>query len=119
MAKRATITAQGIDIRLFSIKNEDYISLTDLAKQANPRTEIVIQNWMRTRNTVEFLGVWEQLHNTGFNHIEFDVIRKKTDLSSFVLSISHWVEKTGAIGLIAKAGRYGGTYAHKDIALEI
>ncbi len=118
MAKRSTITVQGLDIRLFSNKKEDYISLTDLAKKANSRSEIIIQNWMRTRNTVEFLGVWEQLHNTIFNHIEFDVIRSKTGLSSFVLSISHWVEKTGAVGILAKPGRYGGTYAHKDIALE-
>ena len=118
MAKRSTISVQGLDIRLFSNNKEDYISLTDLAKRANSRTEIIIQNWMRTRNTVEFLGVWEQLHNTSFNYIEFDVIRSKTGLSSFVLSISHWVEKTGAVGILAKAGRYGGTYAHKDIALE-
>ena len=76
--KRATINVQGIPIKIYTEKEEDYISLTDMAKKANSRSEIIIQNWMRNRNTVEFLGVWEQLHNPNFNHIEFDVIKNQT-----------------------------------------
>lgn len=115
--KKKSITVQGTEIKLFIQKEEDYISLTDIAKRVNERSEIVIQNWLRNRDTVEFLGVWEQLHNTNFKHIEFDVFRSQAGLNSFVLSPKQWIEKTGAIGLQSKPGRYGGTYAHRDIAL--
>ena len=82
------------------------------------RTDYIIQNWLRNRNTIEFLGIWEQLNNPGFNPIEFDGIRKQAGLNSFILTAKQWIETTGAIGLISQAGRYGGTYAHKDIAFE-
>jgi hypothetical protein len=99
--------------------NEEYVSLTDIAGYKNSeRTEIVIQNWVRNRNTVEFLGLWEMLNNQNFKHLEFDVIRKRCGLNSFVLTPKQWIEKTNAIGIISKPGRYGGTYAHKNIAFE-
>lgn len=117
MAKNSSFVVQGTEIRLFTQKEEDYISLTDIAKRVNPRSEIVIQNWIRNRDTVEFLGVWEQLHNPAFKHIEFDVFRTQAGMNSFVLSPKQWIQKTDAIGLQSKAGKNGGTYAHKDIAL--
>ncbi|MBI5451033.1 MAG: KilA-N domain-containing protein [Gammaproteobacteria bacterium] len=93
--------------------------LTDIARYRDAeRTDYLIQNWLRNRNTIEFLGIWEQLNNPGFNPIEFDGIKKQSGLNSFILTAKQWVEKTGAIGLISKAGRYGGTYAHRDIAFE-
>ena len=79
---------------------------------------MVISDWLRNRNTIEFLGIWEELHNPNFNYIEFDAIKSKAGLNSFNISVKEWVEKTNAIGIISKAGRYGGTYAHKDIAFE-
>ena len=115
--KKQSITVQGTEIKLFVQREEDYISLTDIAKRVNDRPEIVIQNWLRNRDTIEFLGVWEQLHNSEFKHIEFDVFRSRAGLNSFVLSPKQWIEKTGAIGLQSKSGRYGGTFAHRDIAL--
>ena len=115
--KKHSITVQGTEIKLFVQREEDYISLTDIAKRVNDRPEIVIQNWLRNRDTIEFLGVWEQLHNSEFKHIEFDVFRSRAGLNSFVLSPKQWIEKTGAIGLQSKSGRYGGTFAHRDIAL--
>lgn len=97
----------------------EYICLTDIAKHQNPdRTGVVIGNWLRNRNTVEFLGIWEQLHNPDFKVIEFDDFRKQAGLNSFTLTAKQWVESTGAIGLMSKPGRYGGTYAQKDIAFE-
>ncbi|GAB3477078.1 KilA-N domain-containing protein [Marinomonas epiphytica] len=97
----------------------EYICITDIAKHKNPdRTGVVIGNWLRNRNTIEFLGVWEQLNNADFNVIEFDDIKKEAGLNSFTLTPKQWIESTGAIGLISKAGRYGGTYAQKDIAFE-
>ncbi|MFH1117170.1 MAG: KilA-N domain-containing protein [Pseudomonadota bacterium] len=96
-----------------------YISLTDIARYKDSRrTDYIIQNWLRNRNTIEFLGIWEQLNNPDFNPIEFDGIRKQAGLNSFVLTAKRWIVATGAIGLTARAGRYGGTYAHKDIAFE-
>ena len=104
---------------MLSQKDEDYICLTDIARfKDSERTDYIIQNWLRNRNTIEFLGVWERLNNPGFNPIEFDGIRKQAGLNSFVLTAKRWIEVTNAVGLISKAGRYGGTYAHKDIAFE-
>lgn len=97
---------------------QDYICLTDMAKQKDGRIEIIIQNWMRNRMTIEFLGLWEKINNSNFNHIEFDVFRSKAGLNSFYLTPTQWMEKTNAIGIITKKGRYGGTYAHRDIAFE-
>lgn len=120
MAKKkgSILTVDGMQITLLTQDGQDFISLTDIAKRVNKRTDIVITNWLRNRNTVEFLGVWEQLHNTNFNPIGFDGIRNKTGLNNFILTTKQWVEETNAIGLQARAGRYGGTYAHKDIAFE-
>jgi hypothetical protein len=107
------------DITLYSVKEEDYISLTDIARyKDSERTDYIILNWLRNRNTIEFLGIWERLNNPDFNPIEFDGIRNQAGLNSFILTAKRWVEETGAIGLVSKAGRYGGTYAHKDIAFE-
>jgi hypothetical protein len=107
------------EITFFRQRNDDYISLTDIARYKDiERTDYIIQNWLRSRNTIEFIGIWEHLNNPHFKPIEFDGFRKKAGLNSFVLTAKQWIEKTDAIGLISKSGRYGGTYAHKDIAFE-
>ena len=107
------------EITIQTRHNNDYISLTDIARYKDAeRTDYIIQNWLRNRNTIEFLGIWEHLNNPGFNPIEFDGIKKKAGLNSFILTAKRWIEATNAIGLISKTGRYGGTYAHKDIAFE-
>jgi hypothetical protein len=117
--KNSQLTVKGSDIRIISGKQQDYISLTDIARyKKNERTDDLIRNWIRNRNTVEFIGIWEQLNNPGFNPVEFDGFRKEAGLNSFTLTPKQWIEKTNAIGIISKAGRYGGTYAHKDIAFE-
>jgi len=106
---------------LVMINNDkDYISLTDMAngKQSESRAADIIKNWIRTRYTIEFLGTWEMIHNPNFKVVEFDHFRMRAGLPSFVMSVSEWVEKTNAIGIIVKKGRYGGTYAFKDIAFE-
>ena len=103
-------------ISYFNIDNEDYISLTDMLKSKDG--EFFISDWLRNRNTIEFLGIWEELHNPTFNYGEFAIIKSQAGLNSYKLSVKEWVEKTNSIGIIAKAGRYGGTYAHKDIAFE-
>ena len=120
MAKKETITVQGAVITVISDKNNDYISLTDMAnaKEGEARAADIIKNWIRTRTTLEFLGSWEQLYNPNFKVVEFDHFKMQAGLPSFVLSVSEWIEKTDAIGIYAKSGRYGGTYAHKDIAFE-
>ncbi|MFN7116043.1 MAG: KilA-N domain-containing protein [Saprospiraceae bacterium] len=118
MAKKAILTVQNTEISILSQKDQDYFSLTDIAKRVNERSDMVISNWLRNRNTIEFLGVWEQLNNPDFNPIEFDGIKSQAGLNSFILTVKQWQEQTGAIGLVAKTGRYGGTFAHKDIALE-
>ena len=119
MAKvSSALTVQGIEIKFYTIRDEDYISLTDMARKFNEKTDVLIGNWLRNRNTVEFLGLWEELNNTDFNPLEFEGIKIKTGLNSFVLSVSEWVGKTNAIGIRGKAGRYGGTFAHRDIAFE-
>lgn len=117
MAKSA-INVQGLEIRLLTDGVEDFISLTDIARKTNERTDMVIGSWLRNRNTVAFLGVWEQLHNPNFNPIGFDGIERKAGLNNFFLTTKQWVEETNAIGLKAKQGGYGGTYAHRDIAFE-
>lgn len=115
----AKIEVKGTSITVVSGGVDDYISLTDIARHKdNERTDYIIQNWLRNRNTIEFLGIWEQLNNPDFNPIEFDGIRRQAGLNSFVLTAKCWNETTGAIGITSKAGRYGGTYAHKDIAFE-
>lgn len=114
------IYVKDIGVSIHSENNmADFICITDIAKYKdaeNPR--FIIQNWMRTRNTVEFLGVWESLYNTSFNRVEFEAVRQQAGLNSFVLTPQKWIERTNAIGITSKAGRYGGTYAHKDIAFE-
>lgn len=117
--RKVTIEVQGAAITILSGQQEDYISLTDIARyKDSERTDYLIQNWLRNRNTIEFLGVWERLNNPAFNPIEFDGIRKQAGLNSFILTAKRWIHATRAVGLISKAGRYGGTYAHKDIAFE-
>ncbi|MEN6442910.1 MAG: KilA-N domain-containing protein [Methanoregula sp.] len=107
------------EISIYTLNDEDYICITDIARYKDPdRTDYIIQNWLRNRNTIEFLGIWERLNNPDFNPIEFDGFRKLSGLNSFILTPKQWIEKTAAIGLISKPGRYGGTYAHKDIAYE-
>ena len=100
---------------------DDYICITDIAaaKSDDSRAADVIKNWMRNRNTLEFIGAWEQIYNSNFKVVEFDHFRQQAGLHTFVLSASEWIEKTGAIGIFVKKGRYGGTYAHKDIAFEL
>jgi len=106
-------------VSFYTKERVDYICLTDIARHKNvERTDDLIRNWLRNRNTIEFLGIWEQLNNPGFKPVEFDGFKKQAGLNSFTLTPSQWIEKTNAIGIISKAGRYGGTFAHKDIAFE-
>ena len=117
--KKSIIEVQGTVVTILSGQQEDYISLTDIAKYKNPdHPDDVIRNWLRTRDTVEFLGVCERLNNPGFNPVEFDGIRIQAGLNSFTLTPKQWIEKTGAVGITSQPGRYGGTFAHKDIAFE-
>ena len=105
--------------REIAIVKDDYISLTDIAKSKNPdEPRDVVKNWLRNKNTIEFLGLWERINNPGFKGVEFDLFKNEAGFNSFTLSPTKWCEKTGAIGIISKAGRYGGTYAYKDIAFE-
>ena len=110
------IDVNGVNVSVIKVDNEDYISLTDMMRSKDG--EFFFHNWLRNRNTVEFLGVWEKVNNPNFNYVEFDRIKSKAGLNNFRLSAKEWGEKTQAIGIISKAGRYGGTYAHKDIAFE-
>ena len=112
------INANGISIRVSSTNEADYISLTDIAKYRSDDPAAVIQNWLRNRNTIEFLGLWEQLNNPDFKLLEFEGFRKESGLNGFVLSPQKWILSTNAIGIISKSGRYGGTLAHSDIAFE-
>ncbi len=112
----AKITVQDTEVTIISRDNTDYISLTDMMKTKDG--DYFFSNWLRNRNTIEFLGVWEKVHNPDFNYVEFDIIKSMAGLNSYRLSVKEWMEKTHAIGIIAKAGRYGGTFAHKDIAFE-
>lgn len=116
---KSTINANGIEIRVSSTNESDYISLTDIAKKRNPEFPAdVIKNWMRSRSTIEFLGLWEKLNNPNFKLVEFDQFKQEAGTNSFVLPPQKWIESTNAIGIISKSGRYGGTYAHTDIAFE-
>ena len=115
----AKIEVKGTSITVVSGGVDDYISLTDIARyKDSDHTDDIIRNWLRNRNTLEFLGIWEQLNNPIFNPVEFDGIRMQAGLNSFTLTPKRWIEATRAIGINSKAGRYGGTYAHKDIAFE-
>ena len=114
------IKVQNTEITVISIKEQDYICLTDMvkAKENESRAYDIIKNWMRNRYTIEFLGTWEMIHNPNFKVVEFDHFKMQAGLHTFVLSCSDWIERTGAIGIVVQKGRYGGTYAHKDIAFE-
>ncbi len=114
----AKITVQNTNITIINVDGEDYVSITDLARHKSDDPTAVIGNWMRNRNTIEFLGIWESLYNPDFNPLEFEGFRKEAGLNAFTLSPKKWIETTNAIGLISKSGRYGGTYAHKDIAFK-
>ncbi|NCA84407.1 MAG: KilA-N domain-containing protein [Clostridia bacterium] len=114
MAKSKTIKIEGKEIAIISQKNSDFISLTDMAK--SQMQEVIIIKWLSLKSTIEYLGEWEALYNPVFNYTEFGTIKNAAGSNNFVLSVKNWIEKTGAIGIAAKAGRYGGTYAHKDIA---
>ncbi len=112
-------TVLDTPVAYYSRNEADYICLTDMARYRDAeRTNYIIQNWMRNRNTIEFIGLWEQLNNPDFKRIEFDAFRNQAGLNSFTLTPKLWIERTAAIGLVSKSGRYGGTYAHKDIAFE-
>ena len=116
---KEVIHANGIDISIFTedFQNE-YISITDIARYKSDEPKDVIKNWMRGKDTLEFLGLWEKLHNPNFKGVEFDAFRTQAGANAFTMSPKKWIESTDAIGIVSKAGRYGGTYAHSDIAFE-
>ncbi len=116
MKKNTNIEVKGIAISLFKEQDADYISLTDMLKAKDG--DFFISDWLRNRNTIEFLGVWETVNNPDFNYGEFAIIRTQAGLNSYRLSAKEWMEKTNAIGIKSTTGRYGGTFAHADIALE-
>ena len=121
MSPTKKIKVEDVEITVFEGSNsDDYICITDIVKLRTDDTRAadIIKNWLRTRSTIEFLGTWELLYNPGFKVVEFDHFRKQAGLPTFTLSVNGWIEATGAIGIKAKSGRYGGTYAHKDIAFE-
>jgi len=116
---KETIHAKGVKINIYTNDFEnEYISLTDIARYKSDEPNDVIRNWLRNRDTIEFLGLWESLHNSEFKPVEFDGFRKQAGLNAFTMSPTKWIEGVNAIGLVSKAGRYGGTYAHSDIAFE-
>ena len=117
---KGKISAKGTDITVLSVGSaDDFISLTDIAKQKNPEFPAdVVKNWLRTRFAIEFMGIWEQLHNPDFKLVEFDQFKNEAGANAFVLSPQKWIDTTNAIGIISRSGRGGGTYAHKDIAFE-
>ena len=112
----AELSVLNQKISYIKIENEDYISITDMLKSKDG--DFFVSDWLRNRNTIEFLGIWEEIHNPNFNYGEFAAIKSQAGLNSYKISVKEWTEKTNAIGIISKAGRYGGTYAHKDIAFE-
>ncbi|MDD2995484.1 MAG: KilA-N domain-containing protein [Paludibacter sp.] len=115
----AKINVKDNEIAVITLDNNDYVSITDIAKFKNAfGADDVIKNWLRNRNTIELLGLWEILHNPDFKPVEFDGFRKEAGLNSFVMTPKRWIETTNAIGIVSKSGRYGGTFAHKDIAFE-
>ena len=111
------IKVQESEITVIEVNEKDYISLTDMVKDIENGLAL-IEKWLRNKNTIEFLGIWEEMYNPNFNSPEFEGIKNEAGLNRFILSVKQWTEKTNSIGIIAKAGRYGGTYAHKDIAFE-
>lgn len=117
MSKNREIHVNGSKISIVAKGAQDYISLTDMIRNIENGLSL-IEKWLRNKNTIEFLGIWEQMYNPDFNSIEFEGIKNEAGLNRFVLSVKQWSEKTNSIGVIAKAGRYGGTFAHKDIAFE-
>lgn len=119
MAKSKTITVKGTSIVLYKKNLEEFISLTDIARYRDKeRSDYILQNWMRNRSTIEFIGLWEQFNNPDFNSVEFDGIKIMSGTNSFSLTPKRWITATNAIGIVSKTGRYGGTFAHKDIAFE-
>ena len=119
MAKNEIIIVKGITVATFKLENEDYISLTDIARNKNAEEpKDVVKNWMRSRTTIEFIGLWEQLNNPNFKGVEFDSFLFEAGSNAFTLSPSKWIETTNAKGIISKQGKNGGTFAHKDIAFE-
>ena len=120
MAKNRIITVQNVSVTVSTEEMDDYICITDMAaaKSDNSRAADVIKNWIRSRSTLEFLGTWEQIYNPNFKVVEFDHFKQEAGLHTFTLSVTDWVENTNAVGMYVKRGRYGGTYAHKDIAFE-
>ncbi len=114
----AKIIVQNTNVTVISVNENDYISLTDIARYKSDDPTAVIGNWMRNRNTLEYLGIWESLYNLQFNPLEFEGFKKEAGLNAFTLSPQKWINATNAIGIISKSGRYGGTYAHKDIAFK-
>ena len=118
--KKDTLHAKGMEIGIYTVDFEnEFISLTDIAKYKNSEDpRFVIQNWMRNRNTIEYLGIWEQLHNENFNRVQFEAVKKDAGLNRFIMTPSKWIESMNAIGIVSKAGKYGGgTFAHSDIAM--
>ncbi len=119
MAKNKIILVKGTEITISNRGEKDYISLTDIARHRDAeRSDYILQNWLRNRSTIEFIGLWEQLNNPSFNSIEFDGFKNLAGSNSFSLTPKRWIEATNAIGIVSKTGRYGGTFAHKDIAFE-
>jgi len=119
MARNKTISVKGTEITIYQMENDDYISLTDIARHKDSiNTDDIIKNWLRNRNTIELLGFWEQIHNPDFKPVEFDGFRNQAGLNSFTMTPKKWIESTNAKGIISNSGRYGGTFAHKDIAFE-
>ena len=114
----AKIKVQGSDITVLALAERDYISLTDIARYKSDEPTAVIGNWMRNRNTIEYLGIWETLYNPLFKPLEFEGFKKEAGLNAFTLSPQKWINTTGAIGIVSRSGRYGGTFAHKDIAFK-
>ena len=117
MKKNQKIAVQGTEITIFRNEEQDYISLTDMVRDIENGLSL-IEKWLRNKNTIEFLGIWEELYNPEFNSLEFEGIKNQAGLNRFILSVKQWTKRTNSIGIFAKAGRYGGTYAHKDIAFE-
>jgi hypothetical protein len=111
------LNVNGTEIQVFQIQEEDYISLTDMVRNIENGTAL-IEKWLRNKNTIEFLGIWEEMYNDEFNYEEFQRIMNEAGLNRFIMSVKQWVDRTNSRGIVAKAGRYGGTYAYKDIAFE-
>jgi hypothetical protein len=119
MPKSKKINVQGVEIVFYEENKNDYISLTDIARHRDSeRSDYILQNWMRNRSAIEFNGLWEKFNNPNFNSIEFDGIKNNAGLNSFSLTPKRWIDATNAIGIVSKTGKYGGTFAHKDIAFE-